>query len=346
MKNANYYKSLDDFLKENKNNKSRFLLFIAEETKFDITQIKDLNISGAIFPEIILNDTHYKEGLLASVIEDDFDLNFIEDMSSFKPDDKKFINKESLIVLIDGLSSDITIFLDYLFESVSEQTQIIGSGAGKMTLEQEPIILHNGVFYKNAALILSINSKLSLRIEHGWEKHVGPFVATNTEKNILKKLNFDNAFDVYKKYVEEDSGKKLIKDNFFDISKSYPLGIIKFDKEVIVRDPIALDENDNIILVGDIPQNSTLNILKGDKQKLIDSSNKAILKLNKELNKNVFIFDCVSRLFFLEEELEEITKEMDENSKLFGVLSMGEIASTNDEYISFYTRTCVLGMLC
>lgn len=346
MTNAIYYKNLDDFILANENNKSRFHLLIAEETVIDIEKLKDFDVTGAIFPEVILNNEHYKEGLLASVLDDKFNVNLVEDIKDFSKEDTTFVNKESLIIIIDGLSPDISVFLDSLFGSVSPQTQIVGGGAAKMTLVQEPVILYNGTWYQNAAIVLSVNSQLHISIENGWDNLVGPFVATSTEKNVLKTLNYSNAFEVYKKYVEEDSSRKFTKDNFFDISKSYPLGIIKFDKKVVVRDPITLDENNNMVLVGDIPQNSTITILKGNKQNLIDSSNKAVLKLNKELNKNVFVFDCISRLFFLDEELKEITKELKDNSILFGVLSMGEIANSGDEYVSFYNRTCVLGMLC
>lgn len=345
MINPKYYKTIEDFMIEN-NNDSRFLLLITENTNFEINELKDFNIIGAIFPEVILNNTHYKEGLLASVLDDDFNVDLVEDMHTFQSKEKTFKDKESLIVLLDALSPDISLFLDNLFESISEQTQIIGGGAGRITFEQSPVIIHDGTLYQNAAIVLSINAKLHLGIENGWEKLEGPFIVTSSEKNLLKTLNFSSSFDVYKEFVEKDSGKKLTKENFFDISKSYPLGIVKFDKEVIVRDPIALDENNNIVLVGDIPQNSTINILKGNKQNLIDSSNKAVLKLNKDLNKNVLIFDCLSRSFFIDEELKEITKELKDGSILFGVLSLGEIANTSDEYLSFYNRTCVLGMLC
>lgn len=347
MISPKYYKNIEDFIVEN-NKDSRYLILITENTNLDIDKLEDFKISGAIFPEIILNNSHYKEGLLASVIDDNFNVDLIKDMKTFESNEKTFQDKESLIVLFDALSSDISLFLDNLFESVSEQTKIIGGGSGKMTLKQEPVIFHDGTLHQNAAIVLSTNAKLHIGIENAWEKLEGPFVVTSSEKNVLKTLNFSSSFEVYKDFVEKDSGKKITKDNFFTISKSYPLGIIKFDKEVIVRDPIAIDKDNNIVIVGDIPQNSTINILKGNKQNLIDSGNKAILKLNKDLDshKNILIFDCISRSFFIDEELKEITKELKQGSILFGVLSLGEIANTSDEYLSFYNRTCVLGMLC
>lgn len=198
-------------------------------------------------------------------------------------------------------------------------------------------------------------------------------MVTSSNKNILKSLNFMDAFEVYKSVVEEDSGLKFNnafetyknvvendsgeqfnEDNFFDIAKSYPLGIVKFNKEIIVRDPIAKDEKGNMVLVGDLEQNSTINILKGNKKSLIESSNNAIKKAlesnnNKLEIKNVVLFDCISRCIFLEEDFKEelggIKKQVS-NETLFGALTLGEIANNGNEYINFYNKTCVVGVLC
>jgi hypothetical protein len=277
------------------------------------------------------------------------------------------------MVLLDGLSENITTFLDSLFNVLPLNIEILGGGAGKLTLKQEPVIFSNDGIYENAALTISKKSKLFIGVENGWEFLEGPFMVTSSNKNILKSLNFMDAFEVYKSVVEEDSGLKfnnafetyknvvekesgeqLTEDNFFDIAKSYPLGIVKFNKEIIVRDPIAKDEKGNMVLVGDLEQNSTINILKGNKKSLIESSNNAIKKAleanNDKLNiKNVILFDCISRCIFLEDdfkkELGEIKKQVS-NETLFGALTLGEIANNGNEYINFYNKTCVVGVLC
>jgi hypothetical protein len=147
---------------------------------------------------------------------------------------------------------------------------------------------------------------------------------------------------------------KFADDNFFDIAKYYPLGIVKYDKEIIVRDPILIDENNNIVLVGDIPQNSTINILKGKEENLIKSSSIAVKKamnnLEYEDEYNVILFDCISRCISLGDkfvdELVEIKKNINPSKNLFGALTLGEIANNGNEYINFYNKTCVIGVLC
>ena len=53
-------------------------------------------------------------------------------------------------------------------------------------------------------------------------------------------------------------------------------------------------------------------------------------------------------MLFLEdsfqEELQAVTRSISgTNITLFGVLSLGEIANTNRDYIDFYNKTCVIG---
>ena len=246
----------------------------------------------------------------------------------------------------------ITYFLETIFKVLPEESQLIGSGAGKMTLKQEPVIFSRRGIFQNAALIVSHKNEIKVGVENGWEYLEGPFLVSSSNKNILKSLNFKNAFDVYKNIVEKDSGLTFTDDNFFDIAKSYPLGIVKFNKEIVVRDPIALDENNNLILVGDVEQNATINILKGEKSRLIASAKTAIVKVLNKTDKdfeNVLVFDCISRSIFLKDEYkQEILNIKNEipDKKLFGALTLGEISNSGNEYINFYNKTCVVGVLC
>lgn len=356
MKNGKYYSCFHDFLSVNKNNTEKMFILVGEYSNFDISELKFYpgEICGAIVPFIVYNNEYYNKGIIACPLEENSDFVLVENLKSLDIDSNIFDGKESLVLLLDGLSPNITEFLDNLFEIVPENMQIIGGGAGKLTFEEEPVIFTKDNMYQDAAIMIVTDLKLHIGIENGWKFLEGPFLTTSSEKNLLKTLNFKNAFEVYKEVVEKDSGVKFEDDNFFDIAKSYPLGIVKFDKEVIVRDPIYVDKNNNMVLVGDIPQNSTINILSGNMDDLINSSGKAVKKITNDLgleeNHNVFLFDCISRSIFLgdkfNEELEQMKNNMKSGSTLFGALTLGEIANNGNEYIAFYNKSCVVGSLC
>lgn len=357
MKEGIYYSSLDQFLENNKSSKTKKILFVAEYTNFDLKKLQNYQgeLIGAIVPFVVFNEDFFNKGLISCDLHEDNNLLLIKDLDSFSISDKSFFNSQSLVVMVDALSSSISAFLDMLFENVPENTQIIGGGAGKMTFEKEPVIFSKDGIYKDAAFIVSLKSKLNIGIENGWEYLEGPFLVTNSYKNVLKTLNFKNAFEVYKQVVEKDSNMKFSDDNFFDIAKSHPIGIIKYDKNIIVRDPIYLDDENNLVLVGDIPKNSTINILKGKTQSLINSSANATKKALSYLESptqphSIILFDCISRAIYLgdnfDKELKEIKKNITPNKNLFGALTLGEIANNGNEYIVFYNKSCVIGLLC
>lgn len=357
MKEGIYYDCINDFLNKNRDIETKKLLLVAEYTNFELKKLESYSgeIIGAVVPFIVYNNEFFNKGIISCDLEEENNFLLIENLKEFSIEDSFFKKSKSLVVLVDGLSSYISDFLDNLFQNIPENTQVIGGGAGKMTFERDPVIFTKNQFCKDSAIIISLNKKLNLGIQNGWEYLEGPFLTTNSEKNILKTLNFKNAFEVYKQVVEKDSGKKFTDDNFFDIAKSYPLGIIKYDKEVIVRDPIFVDSDNNMVLVGDIPQNSTINILKGKEDNLIKSSGIATKKAMEQIDLNnenycVLVFDCISRAIFLGdrfvEELEEMKKNINPSKNLFGALTLGEIANNGDEYITFYNKTCVTGILC
>lgn len=357
MKEGIYYRSVNDFLENNKNCSTKKFLLIAEYTNFELEYLEKYQgeIVGAIVPFIVYNEEFFNKGVISCDLHEENNFLLIEDLNNFSIEQSFFKQSKSLVVFVDGLSSYITDFLDNLFQNTPENAQIIGGGAGKMTFEREPVIFTKYKILKDAAIVISLNKKLNLGIQNGWEYLQGPFITTNSCKNVLKTLNFKNAFEVYKEVVEKDSGMKFGDDNFFDIAKSYPLGIVKYDKEIIVRDPILVDENNYIILVGDIPINSTINILKGKEESLIKSSQLAIKNAMDKLEDqdeeySVILFDCISRCISLGDkfvdELVEIKKYIKPSKNLFGALTLGEIANNGNEYITFYNKTCVIGVLC
>lgn len=356
MLNAKFYVCVKDFLEDNKNNSKKIFILVAEYTNFDIENLKyhESQIFGAIVPFVVCNNEFYNKGIIAYFLEENLDFILIEDMNYLNVNPSFFENRKSFLVLLDGLSSNKTKFLENLFEVVPENAQIIGGGAGKLTFENDPVIFTKENIYKNAAIIIATPMKLHTKVANGWKYLEGPFLTTSSEKNVLKTLNFKKAFDVYKKIVEEDSGMIFTDDNFFDIAKSYPLSIVKFNNRIVVRDPIYLDKNENIVLVGDIFQNSTVNILKGNIDNLIKSSCIAIKEVleesNSSDNQDVLLFYCITRSIFLgdefSKELNEMKSYMKNDSTLLGALTLGEIANDKDEYISFYNKSSVVGVFC
>lgn len=342
---------IKDIKKNVFDNESKYLIFIAEDSKemFNELERMDIKFYGAIFPQIIFDKQNYTNGAiifkLKEYVEPFIIENIKDDITQFKTN---ITGANSLITIVDGLSDVIDYFLEEFYEIIDSTTKIIGGGAGLLTLKQEPVIFSNDGIYEDSALIIPLKDNIEIGVQHGWEKIYGPLVSTYTQKNILKTIDYENAFEVYKEIVEKDSNQKFTEDNFFDISKKYPIGIEKINGEVVVRDPIARDGND-LILVGQMDQNSVIYILKGESDKLIQSASKvskSLMQDKKEIE-YIFLVDCISRVLFLEDKFEEeiqAVKNSDNDTQLFGILTLGEIANNSKTYIEFYNKTCVVGI--
>ena len=345
-----YFQSIEEFITFKGTKKSLWLLLVAEESSFSYESLGDAlsDSYGAIFPEIIYDKEHYKIGVVAIELEKKPYL--VKDIQNPMLEDEELSDIESMLVFVDGLSPYIDSFLFSLFEVIDEDTILFGGGAGKLTLEQERVIFTPEGIYENAALLIAFDNPTRVGVKHGWEFLEGPLVATSSEKNILKKIDYEDAFEVYKRIVQEDSGLTFNDNNFFEIAKSYPLGIVTIDNEVIVRDPIFVQDG-ALVLVGVMPENSIINILKGEKSHLLGAAKQAAQEAYSQ-SKNaelVFMIDCISRVLFLEEffkeEIESVYDIVDE-TPIVGALTLGEIANNSKSYIDFYNKTCVVGVIC
>ncbi len=341
---------------------SCFMILIGEKSSIKVDELvdalnaKSITFMGGIFPAVISDQQHYEDAIVIDQIHTKNKPFFVEMTSqALKLEALTITNKGCLLTLVDGLSPNIAYFLDELYKTNGTSVNYLGGGAGSLSLQQMPCLFSNQGLKQDHALMLFIENSAALGVKHGWQELKGPLVATSTEKNTIKQLNWVEAFTAYKETVESDSGAKFNDENFFDIAKAYPFGIQKDYSEVIVRDPL-MQENGALICVGEVPQNSVLTILKGEKDSLINAAanatDQAVKKRTSSQTNHCFVFDCISRVLFLEDdfskELDACQKVLHENqirTPLLGALTLGEISSFGDGKLEFFNKTFVIGLI-
>jgi hypothetical protein len=352
IKNIAYYENFELFLEENAQREEPVIFFVAESTPFTVQTLKGcvFEFFGAIFPQIIYADKHYDKGLIAITFDTKTtQAGILRNMSDFALNSMQS-DACALFVIVDGLSAHIDTFLEELFIHTNDSVKIMGGGAGKLTLKQEPVIFDMHGIYQNAALLISSTKEITLGVNHGWEKMDGPFVATACEGTKLKQINYQNAFSFYDSKLSSQNNAPLSPENFFAISKAYPIGIETYAKETVVRDPITFDA-EGLVLVGRIEENAVIYLLKGEKEGLIKAASNASLQavnLAKKDVENLFVIDCISRVLFLEDAFEEELQAIGlhaQNATVFGALTLGEIANNSSRYIEFFNKTCVIGAI-
>jgi len=275
---------------------------------------KGYKFFGGVFPGIIHDTSKSEEGAILKVLPAATQLYCIKGLDKegiSLPDfplDSNLQTRQTAFILVDGLTANISEFLFRIQNQLGHRVDFVGGGAGSISLEQKPCLFSNEGVFQDAALLGLVPLHISLGVSHGWEKIMGPIVATKTHKNVICELNWENAFEVYKEVVEKDGGQSIHAENFFDIAKAYPFGLSKEGEEDIVRDPIMVNENGELICVGEVPENSVLNILKGRPESLISSASGAATNALKGLGERPIwplVVDCISRVLFLQEEFEK-----------------------------------------
>lgn len=331
--------------------KGTYVLLIAEETPFlEIASIPDVTFCGAIFPRVIFKGKTYAKGIIAAK------LSLASSMQIIDMDNPKQLQPTSstnaIFTIVDGFSTQIDHFLEAFYTLLPEKTKLIGGGAGKTVPTQEPVIFDTYRFYMSAAIVITSSEPIGIGVKHGCTPLLGPFIATSSQGHLLEKINYQDAFSVYKQAVEKESHLQFETTPFQAFSQHYPLGIVRYNKDFIVREPLCTDGK-TITLVGDIDANSVISILKKEPLSLIKAAKEAahISKANKEDGTlhSALVVECISRFLVLgesfDDEIEAIADAYPQKTPLWGMLSLGEIANANQEGIEFYNCTCVVGTL-
>ncbi|MBU0679766.1 MAG: FIST C-terminal domain-containing protein [Verrucomicrobia bacterium] len=329
-----------------------------------ISSLTDMNVPffGGLFPGVLYMGKKLETGAvlvsLPMVIpprvvrhgdEDSFDFLEVEEGLAGSGN-----ANVTALVLVDGLSPNISSILEELFNRLGNTVHYLGGGAGSLSLKQQPCLFTaDEGFFQDAAIVAFVDLPSRLGVRHGWNRLVGPFVATRTSKNVIKELNWKNAFDVYASAVGADAKSDLTKDNFFDIAKCYPFGMIHEGTEDVVRDPVAVTEDGFLVCVGDVPENSILHILKGTPATLVQAAGQAAEDAVTPVDSRclfVMVADCISRAIFLGEDFgEELkavrchTEDVLEGRTCGGMLTIGEISSHGEGLIEFFNKTVVVG---
>lgn len=315
-------------------------------------------IFGGIFPEIIHDHEKLSTGTLLVGIEQPSQVQIIPGLSDPNVDYEEMIDDDlslrqqvTMFVFVDGLAQRINCLIHDLFSVYGLEFNYIGGGAGSLSLKQKPCLVTNQGLLQDSALLVMVDINSGVGVSHGWNEVAGPFKVTESEGNVIVSLDWKPAFDVYREVVESHCHRPFGQENFFEIAKSYPFGINKLDTEKIVRDPIQIGQQDSLICIGDVPQESFVHIMTGDVNSLVDAAQKALVLSEASLkgtssHQTTLFIDCISRVLFLEDQFKrELQAVSRHDVPLIGALTLGEIANSRKDYLEFYNKTSVVGVL-
>ena len=309
---------------------------------------KGIKFFGGIYPGLLTGNENKDHGFIAERFQPVFSSIVLPHMMIFK-DDPVSLEGYTALVLVDGLSPHMKALIDTLFDKMGAHVSYLGGGAGFYDLKQRPCIFDNKGIYQDVLYVCVIPSPCFSGVRHGWKKLMGPFSVDRSIDNVLISLDGDNAFEVYKEVIEAEEHMTLFREDFFSIAKDHPFGIVQDDGSIIVRDPICLNDDYEIVCVADIPVDSEVFVLKGDVDSLLSSSLEiAELCTERAPDHHMpLLFNCISRAMFMEDKFEEELSNIQAKLKpiVQGALSIGEIASKRNGDIVIHNKSTVLGLV-
>jgi len=315
-------------------------------------------IFGGTFPAILAEGGKMKRGSVIVAMEREAEVHYIPGMSDPEADYEEILDEKvgddefkTLMVFVDGLSRRIDAFIDALYAIFGLEINYVGGGAGSLSLRRKPCLITNEGLVEDGAVIAAFNMESGVGVSHGWTTVSGPYKVTESECNVIKSLDWRPAFDVYKSVVEAHSGTPFVSLPFFDIAKAYPFGIAKMGSERVVRDPLTLDGDQNLICVGEVPEGAYVDILHAKPDDLIRAAGLALVRARNNFPSSAkpglgLFMDCMSRVMFLGDDFSaELEAVSIPGLEIVGACTIGEIANSGQDYLEFYNKTSVMAFL-
>lgn len=320
----------------------------------DLEEVLKENVKpllGGFFPEIVAEGMRKEEGFVLIPVfeelivakfdntdkEDNFGNAILERLSSFSGE------VESIFCFVNALWENKNNFMYHLYDEMGPFVNYLGGGAGSLSFQSFPCVFANQEVIEHGAVLGAMKKVISIGVAHGWHPISELIKVTETRKNTIVSLNWKPAFDVYRANIFNHSGLVIRQDNFFDIAKSYPLGLVKLDDEMIIRDPYAT-ENGLLHIVDEVPEGEYIQIVHGNLDSLLEGAKIAVEKSNKfgDTTFTQICIDCISRVLFMQEDFKNELEIMNKNQAANGVLSIGEIANPGNTALELYNKTVVI----
>jgi hypothetical protein len=347
------------------------LLFLPEAESGRVPWLQDacrargIGLAGAIFPEILVDAELRKSGavfvhlagapaplLIEAVAEPEAVPRTAARLAAHVADSLPDGQPAALCAIFDALVPNIATHLDQWYLDLADRVGYFGVNAGNERFTPAPCLFDGERFIAGGVLLQLLPDHPGACLSHGYGVPEQVISATSTQGNCIAQIDWRPALDVYAELMRRQYGVEITRENFYNHAVHFPFGILRADGEVLVRIPVALDEQGQIFCVGEIPANSVLTLLDAR-----SGSHKAPALLARELEENgvscrdddLILFYCAGRRMHMGEgvhaELADITARTGARH-LYGALSLGEIGSDLVGGYPFFHNATLVGVPC
>jgi len=255
------------------------------------------------------------------------------------------LDQGTVFVLPDGFAANISEVVRGLYNTMGPEFRYVGGGAGdNLRFFKTYQSTETGLASDALAVALLDGATIQTGIGHGWKPTGDPLVITAAEGKRVFEIDGRPAFDVYSECL---GGIPV--DKFAEYGMRYPLGIPDISGNYLIRDPLAVNDDQSIDFVTEVPRNAVVSVMEGDVADLIETARSVAQAAAGGVAEPqfAFLFDCISRCLLMGEEFERELKAIREaigmEVPILGSLTFGEVGSYADVPL-FHNKTTVIAV--
>lgn len=309
-----------------------------------------LPLVGAIFPALVANARFHTEGLWLLR----FDRMPFHALHADLPVDPEGVQRTSealarqvaehvqgeedltLFMVFDAMVPNIGTLLDEMYLHLANRVHYVGVNAGSETFAPMACLFDGQRLVHNGVLMLLLPGHKGAILEHGYRAPEQTVYATSTSGNRISQIDWRPAFEVYQELVHQQYGVRITAQNFYEHAVHFPFGIVRANHHVVVRIPVALQDDGSLFCVGEVPANSVLTLLQSptvDSQETLNVLTEGLTALNGDsAGTELLLFYCAGRRLHL--GIDVATRELrafearTRAAGIAGALSLGEIGGS------------------
>jgi len=263
------------------------------------------------------------------------------------------IEKHLCFIFPDGVASNIESMIKGLSFKLPA-INYVGGGSGDNLRFLKTIQFSNKSFTQDsvAIAVFDCSGDVGIGVAHGFRPISKFLIATSVDGNILKQIDWNSALKFYCSFLKVPL--ESAKGEIAKVALSNPIGVVQlshFGESFIIRDIISSDDEGFLHTIGEIPHNSTICIMEGDRESLkgaaLVAARNAKLGISGEVS-CYLIFSCVSRYVHLGEsyykknEIDSIESVLGSDIPHLGILTFGEISCVGRSLPYFHNKTVVV----
>ena len=244
---------------------------------------------------------------------------------------------KAFIMMPDVLVGNGADIVRGVLDSLGAHFPVVGGASGDDFAFKKTYQYINSEIYSGSVVGLGLtgNFKIGIGVKHGWIPVGEPMTVTKSEGAVVHQINNAPAVKIYEDYFGEEEVKVLHTEVLAKLAITYPLGMkVAGSDELLIRDPITVNENGSITCAAEIPEGSEIRLMIGSREAAVKvaktAAKDALSQLDGSSPKAVIIFNCIARNKLFGDrsgdEIDAIQEVIGKNVPLIGFYTYGEQA--------------------